>query len=721
MSVEFVRQFLSIQYKASQLKARIESLHGQEYASVKPQKLCELLLDIVHILVEELDYLHQQWLIGEKGKSGIERQVRRIADSIAVLHSFLRFIEAARPEKTLYQMVIPLELLVADIAPHSKDDLMLIRPQWKYNFKYLDLAVELRKLPILNPEAYKRLEKSFIPIISFPGLEKENIFALTILAHEIGHYLDLSRGTDSSISLSKATLSAITIPEAKVKEWIESAEKARYLPESIPPILRKDILGNEINSRLIKKIPIWLRELTADIIGVRLLGPAYFFAVSELFGCFEPSSESAYPSNARRLKEINQELQDNQAGLKYQDFFEKYKTKFPELCKVALKELSLLNSLDQSEKTEDIDSLRRLEDDIVEQAIKKALDLIHIEIRKRVPKERCFQTSEQLFELALQLENRIPQNEIGCLENAKKANIDTILNAGWLMWLKTCRNILNSTSKINEQPNSKESQDQFETYEREHSLNSRLIVRAIELSHLQTQFGQDISVNIKEAEQNIKKSDDNNGTGSSQQSRKDGGVLTKEEIIRRMEDFEDPSKQLIITPLLLKDQIGQASIDVRLGNVFIVMKRTKFHVLDPAELNQSNLNEYQEEIYLRYGKPFVLHPGEFVLGSTLEYIVLPFDVTAYVIGLSSWGRLGLVIATATHVAPGFKGTITLELANLGTVPVILRPCNLIAQLVLHLTETPVKQHYSGMYPFSTGPEPSKIFRKKEFKLIAHDE
>ena len=97
----------------------------------------------------------------------------------------------------------------------------------------------------------------------------------------------------------------------------------------------------------------------------------------------------------------------------------------------------------------------------------------------------------------------------------------------------------------------------------------------------------------------------------------------------------------------------------------------------------SQIAEYQEKYYVPFGYSFVLHPSQFVIGCTLEYVSLPEDVCALVVGRSSWGRLGLIIATASKVGPGFKGVLTLELVNLGNVPIFVYPASRIAQLVLY--------------------------------------
>jgi dCTP deaminase len=133
--------------------------------------------------------------------------------------------------------------------------------------------------------------------------------------------------------------------------------------------------------------------------------------------------------------------------------------------------------------------------------------------------------------------------------------------------------------------------------------------------------------------------------------------------------------------------LGSASIDVRLGQKFRIPKRTKITHLDHSEPDhQMKLDKYKEETFVPIGDKFVLHPKQFVLGETLEWVHLPHDLAAYVIGRSSWGRDGLIIATATGVHPGYSGILTLEISNIGEIPISLWPGLTIAQLFIERVE-----------------------------------
>ena len=125
------------------------------------------------------------------------------------------------------------------------------------------------------------------------------------------------------------------------------------------------------------------------------------------------------------------------------------------------------------------------------------------------------------------------------------------------------------------------------------------------------------------------------------------------------------------------DRVQPASVDLRLGDSFRVFhnhRTTAIDLRDPP----SNLTE---EVVVEQGEQFVIHPGEFVLGRTLEQVAIPDDIVARIEGKSSVGRLGLIVhATAGFVDPGFTGTLTLEITNFNSVPIVLRPGLPIAQL-----------------------------------------
>lgn len=145
-------------------------------------------------------------------------------------------------------------------------------------------------------------------------------------------------------------------------------------------------------------------------------------------------------------------------------------------------------------------------------------------------------------------------------------------------------------------------------------------------------------------------------------------------------DTPDPLRIVPQPDLKEVETSGAASIDLRLGTWFVALRPARMPYLSTEESGTAQFTRHQ---YVRFGSEYYLHPGSFVLGVTLEWLRLPKNLAAYVIGKSSWGRRGLIIATATGVHPGFKGCLTLELSNVGEIPIAIKPGMTICQLCIH--------------------------------------
>jgi len=155
--------------------------------------------------------------------------------------------------------------------------------------------------------------------------------------------------------------------------------------------------------------------------------------------------------------------------------------------------------------------------------------------------------------------------------------------------------------------------------------------------------------------------------------------------------------------------IQPSSVDVRLDKYFRLFDNHKYPVIDPSQ-DQPDLTRLVE---VDPSDGFVLHPGEFVLGSTLEAVTLPDDLAARVEGKSSLGRLGLLThATAGFVDPGFTGHVTLELSNVATLPIMLWPGMKIGQLCFFRLSSPSlhpygSSAYQSRYQGQRGPTASR--------------
>jgi len=154
------------------------------------------------------------------------------------------------------------------------------------------------------------------------------------------------------------------------------------------------------------------------------------------------------------------------------------------------------------------------------------------------------------------------------------------------------------------------------------------------------------------------------------------------------------ARRLVVCPLLDPDnqlKAGQASIDIRLGFEFCLVSPSAVGVVDEfadGENRLESLSQLYRREYVPLGGKIVIHPHQFMLAQTLEYLRFPPDLMAYVVGRSTWGRLGLIVATAVGIHPNFAGSLTLELRNLGETPLALYPGQVIAQLFVHDVRAP---------------------------------
>ena len=171
---------------------------------------------------------------------------------------------------------------------------------------------------------------------------------------------------------------------------------------------------------------------------------------------------------------------------------------------------------------------------------------------------------------------------------------------------------------------------------------------------------------------------------------------------------EIDSQRIVLEPYE-PAMVQPSSVDVRIDKFFRLFDNHKYAHIDPAQ-EQPELTRLVE---VEQDEAFILHPGEFVLGSTYEVVSLPDDIAARVEGKSSLGRLGLLThATAGFVDPGFTGHVTLELANVATLPILLYPGMKIGQLCFFRLSSPSEhpygsEKYGSRYQGQRGPTPSR--------------
>jgi dCTP deaminase len=182
-------------------------------------------------------------------------------------------------------------------------------------------------------------------------------------------------------------------------------------------------------------------------------------------------------------------------------------------------------------------------------------------------------------------------------------------------------------------------------------------------------------------------------------------------------------RKLYLSPILDPDeQIGPVSIDLRLGHVALFARASGLSHVDPRNYESSPEQDQVRERRQRqkfsrseftFADPLLLHPGSLTLVPTLEWIQLPNNVKGVVTARSSWAREGLSIATANFINPGYNGIITLELANLGHIPIQLYPGMRIAQIAFYKVDKPNKRVKGSQFDLSFEPKGGEIARYDE--------
>lgn len=171
-----------------------------------------------------------------------------------------------------------------------------------------------------------------------------------------------------------------------------------------------------------------------------------------------------------------------------------------------------------------------------------------------------------------------------------------------------------------------------------------------------------------------------------------------------------------ISPLPnLSDQLGSCSIDLRLGDSFRLFEHSRFPFIDTADPKLSE--DITTLIKVKKGEPFILQPGDFVLATTMEKIILPDNLLARLEGRSSLGRLGIVVhSTASIFEPGYRGKIVMEMGNLARIPVALysgmRVCALTFEELTTSADVPYNKKKQAKYMNQDSPVASKISSDK---------
>jgi deoxycytidine triphosphate deaminase len=539
--------------------------------------------------------------------------------------------------------------------------------------------------PETRAEVEELAEGRSLAIISVPYIEGTRTLWYPItVGHEICHL----RLNDSTIGIELADLTSRWIegPKAEYKRAVEQLEES-------PP--ERHLTPTLIASMLTNRLRYWAIEVVCDLNAVRLFGPAGVSAISEFISMASDSPEEAtaastHPPSAVRLEVMLRGLRA--LGFSTGEIDQQIKA-WPEPPATEVTHDAVTALL--------IQALIEAADDLIDFTFDWGFKLKNDGEFEAIV-DRCV---EDL------LDGVPPGTHVPTNGGDRWTEISTahVVNAAWQAREHLVTQAGPQAAEAERRMLLKAS-DIAGGEQRLHL--DRLAGKAIdsiELARLWRDTSEVIAPGWAKARQPLPLSP------SRDLERARGGVLSSVCIADRLQRNAADLTRLLVTPLF-SDAVQEAGVDLRLGPDFIVFRHSATAAFDPLSRAQDP-RMVQERVTKSWGEQFVLHPNELVLAATLEYLVIPSDLSAQVITRSSYGRLGLMTATAVQIQPGSRGCVTLELQNQGETPIVLWPGARVAQLILWSIIDPV-QPRPAKYWFPTGPEFSKAHDDDEAVELA---
>ncbi|HEY0143153.1 MAG TPA: dCTP deaminase [Thermoanaerobaculia bacterium] len=641
-------------------------------------------------------------------------QVQQLARSVHEVYAMVRYLRASASLSTPPALHALVTYLAA--GRFTEPHLTIVRPQWEYNCKFVNLSYELTKITInrltallsgkehllgepdlvlpdgkeqgddpagssqktlslmwqraerrkkQSGEKRANLKDAAIPkhigVLSLAGVDKGDVFLYPMMAHEVAHFITYARPKPLHLTVT----AKIGYTRASLRKQM-AADHRKHSNAELPTLA----------AIVTKKIEICVRELLADLVAVRLLGVSYFFGLASflrgLFQWTDPliAADSSYPSMRLRLKMCLEEL-----------------CTFPDVARMRRSKGGKRRGGTEPNAVHELSRILRgwndqhLSTPLVEETIAAGHDEVDdmylhalctnaiirgreaiIDAAREVVPDATASISSKLSDRVRHLVNKLPP----VLPDDTTAALPEIFAAGWIH-----RYITPPVTSAE--------------YER----RNRLLTKAIELV-ADAAPGLDAS-----------NSDVTHSSGPTAPPVVLSGDVIRARTRRKITD----AGRFAVIPFNAKS-VSAASLDLHLGNWFKLSRRPKMSTIDISRAKEFlKTGVLHEEFFVKRNQPFILHAGDFALGITEEFVGMPNDVMGFVEGKSSIGRTGLIVATATQVAPGFHGCIVLELANTGTIPLEIRPGMSIAQLVMISTGSAVSSEllYSGDFDCQIRP------------------
>jgi len=505
--------------RAFSLLDKIRELRPEKKTSSEgPENLLNIIEALAEGCIRRVNGLDEELLviqnIAPHQAKDIENTIRLKVFLLNKLHAFLRYVDATRLSRNPTGMIKPWELLIKKYTSkkYSRDLNVLIRPQWKYNYTYYNIITILKRIEgiIGDQETKLKIEKiapPCFPILSFAGLERDNVLQHIVLAHEIGHLIEeieeITNNENVDIEISNTFKQ-----EAILKKFREYLDLSMKIMNEVDKLSGKerdeadDLFTrhkaiSQAQDELSSKISKWLEEITADIIAVRIIGPSFIFALyqTQIAQVSKMGPVGDYPPPQIRVENCIKYWKETvDKNYKFFDANETGDSNHTEI-KICIKEyLDKIESRETELSVEPspIDELEKqkynLLTEILQQVVEKPLNSIKNSLEQKVPP---FILGSNLFNLIGKLKNRITPV---ALENEQenngysKCDIATILNAGWIFWLTHEREISEEKeNKIGEVA----SLDKLRTKYYEPLVEiSNLILKGIELTDFNAQFSE---------------------------------------------------------------------------------------------------------------------------------------------------------------------------------------------------------------------------------------
>ncbi len=447
---------------------RVKQLQEKEFPFPACNKMLDLLSIIDDEILRELDNLEKEQIEGEIKTGKIKQDIDKVkayGNLVEILHYILTFFEIGNREYVPEGSVVLINNIVKKFDVNVE---FILVPIYKYNYIYLDLMKPIKKS--LRLPTFDKIFEGFpakYPVFGFPLIQKENTILNSMLAHEVGHYIDEVKNMSDRL-MDKVSLD--------LKAVGKLAKKVKSVEISLTYFITPEELTTRITKLAASQIREWLKELVADAIAFQLIGPIYFFSLVNFLITLSEIDETSgsHPPPRMRIKILMDEFE----RLNYTNIIKE--TKNEEHSKLSDDLISIIQDIKYMQETVEQpkaeDAIDTLFSELVMDAVKKVIPELQKEVNKNIGSNRYEpkEFQEDVFKLLRFLDFVVPPVET---KSGTPASAPTILNVGSIYELVLMDN-LNKVFKA---------EDWKDRLEVRHTLH-KLILKALELSDIESRM-----------------------------------------------------------------------------------------------------------------------------------------------------------------------------------------------------------------------------------------